>query len=162
MEVLEFNKLRRFLSPNRKFLTEQDTLYVLVYVRKFIERINSREQFGVLQFYADWALHTEKDSIKDIDEIKEKITDELLIRTEKSSSLNNFLLMKDLKEQMSAFLDLFNLSNFTSNEEKWENFRKNLIRIISGCPLKISERMNIEVIYTELRNKTFHVEITYS
>jgi hypothetical protein len=164
MQAIEFEKLKLFVTPNRLFLTEQDTLYLLVYIRKYLERTDiDIDEFLVLLFYANWALHTEKNrGMKDIKEILDGIQTEIYGFSQKDEKhLERFLGMEQLKSELSLFLSKLKIIDFTNNKTKWFNFSYNLKNILVGCPLKVKEK-GLEITYEKIDGKTLRFSVIYS
>jgi hypothetical protein len=149
--MTELKKLENFLSPNRRFLSEQDTLYFLAFVRKHLERKHRKDNYKLVVFYCDWALHYEKTkNIDHIEDIIGEIQDDLFWHSG-SNETEKFLEMKHLKIEMRKLLLDLGLSDFTKNSNKWLNFRNNLIRILASCPLKVKRKYYFELTYNELK-----------
>ena len=70
-------KLERFFNERLPFTEEWQIVYLLVEIRKILDRGNNRK-YPLLRFYADWAVHTAKDRINsEIKTIMERILDEI-------------------------------------------------------------------------------------
>jgi hypothetical protein len=159
--MAELQKLKNFLSSNRHFITEQDTLYLLVYLRRHLEREDLKNNYKIVLFYCDWALHYEKtQNIEHIEDIIQKIQADLFWNS-KSNETERFLEMEHFKKEMSKLLSDLDLMNITQNENKWFNFRNNLIRILASCPLKVKREYFFELTYTELKGEIISWELLY-
>jgi AAA15 family ATPase/GTPase len=163
MEASELRKLRLFITPNRHFITEQDTLYCLVYIRKYLERTNTKDSFKILVFYSDWALHPSKErNINHIEAIIEQIQNEMGGFSKKGDrATEDFIEMNLLKSEISVFLTSLNLIDFTENPNKWLNFRNNLIKVLADSPLKVKRNMYLEITYKEQEGDILSWAITY-
>jgi len=163
MEANELRKLKAFITSNRHFITEQDTLYFLVYTRKYLERTSSKDNFKILTFYADWALHTCKDkNTNHIEDIVQQIQTEMSGFSNKDDrATENFIEMNLLKSETSRFLTSLQLIDFTKNLNKWFNFRNNLIKILADSPLKVKRKMSLEISYEEEEGDILSWSITY-
>jgi hypothetical protein len=159
--MTELEKIKSFLSPNRHFITEQDTLYLLVLLRKHLERHQIKDSYKVVNFYCDWALHFEKTrNIHHIEEIIEKIQADLFWNSE-TNETDRFLEMKHLRNEMKRLLSDLDLTDFTQNNNKWFNFRNNLIRILASCPLKVENKYYFELTYEELEEQIISWSLLY-
>jgi len=157
----EMDKIKSFINPNRHFITEQDTLYLLVLLRKHLERVHKKSSYKLVVFYCDWSLHYEKTkNIEHIEDIIQKIQADLFWHS-RSNETEKFLEMTHLRKEMSKLLIEFGLSDFTQNENKWFNFRNNLIRILASCPLKVKRQYYLELTYTELKGEIISWELLY-
>ena len=160
-DITELEKLKRFLSPNRHFVTEQDTLYFLVFLRKYLERRHKKDFYKIVFFYCDWALHYEKtQNIDHIEDIIQQIEADLFWNS-KSNETEKFLEMKHLRKEMSKLLSELCLSDFTQNENKWFNFRNNLIRVLASCPLKVKRKHCFELTYREINGEIISWGLLY-
>jgi hypothetical protein len=69
-------KLNEFLTSRIPFKEECEAVYLMVEIRKLLDREHPRDCFAKVRFYCDWMVHTSKDrnqtAIKDI---MEKLND---------------------------------------------------------------------------------------
>ena len=136
MEEEIITKLKSALSePIEK---ECQIIYILVEIRKLLERNNIKFKYSVLNFYCNWVLHSEIERI----EPEFQIMLEELEKTIRSSNydpmipekiLNFELFQKDFQKFINDFSISYNV------REKWVAIRKLLINAISDFPLKIKQ-----------------------
>jgi hypothetical protein len=84
-------KLREFLNQHSPIRDESDAVYLMVELRKLLDRQEEEipeRLFPLIRFYADWTVHTRKDYITPrIQEIMGKV-DENLNSYPKEGNLN--------------------------------------------------------------------------
>lgn len=125
------------LLISRVELSEAETLYVLVQIRKLSEGLSEEEsrKYSTLLFYCDWALHTKLDRNP-----AKRILEELgegWVPGWGSDEKEEFFGFATFGSELAAFLKEFNLpTNITENQDDWFEFRKNVIQILMDTPLE--------------------------
>lgn len=159
------NKLNLFLTNHSHFKEECEVVYLMVELRKLLDR---KRQEGIdgayplVRFYADWTLHIQKDNItKPIKEIMQKI-DALLQPYPKDDDIS-FLLMPEFRKEMQDLLQESGLPyDFCSGDDSWINFVGILSQILADQPI-INPTDNIsEFYYVPGDKKNVMVTINYS
>jgi len=123
------DKLRTELSileSGEYYLEEKDIVYFLVETRKMIDHENKAYVFPAIKFYADWALHIQKDHVPEF-------VQEMMGNSD--DKLNEFVNMQYLRREISNFLKSHELSLILVNEKNWKVFWRKLIDILSEQPI---------------------------
>lgn len=156
-------KIRNFLIENDPFKKECCIVYLMVEIRKLLDRIResgNNNPYPWLRFYCDWTLHTSKNKITpEMEEIMKKVDE--FIPKEKTrypaiASTNQpdirFVYMDQLREEMKNFLTDFDLpKNIVTEEEKWISFVSLLVQVLVNQPI-INPTENIESFHFEPSN----------
>jgi hypothetical protein len=116
------------LDSREAFLEEKDVVYFLVEARKMIYHEKNSDVFPAIKFYADWAVHIDKDHVPQ--SIKPLIQGH-------SDNLDEFVNMEYLRQEMARFLGAHGLSQSLVEEKYWKQFRKKLINVLSEQPLTL-------------------------
>jgi hypothetical protein len=136
-------KLDTFLNKKTPLMEESDVVYLLVEIRKILDRDNNRN-YPLLRFYADWSVHTEKDRItREIHDIMVEIyadVYELITQypppVSKRSKVIGFMYMEDLQAEMEKFLQEYSLpDSLATNKDYWIQFVNLLVQILSDQPI---------------------------
>lgn len=153
-------KLNKLIIHPNAFRNEQDVVYFLVEIRKFMEREDLAEQYKVVKFYADWVLHPIKERNLDyIESIIKKIEDNA------DNGGSSFVLMEDFQDNLSVLLNSSKvmLPDFTCEEPKWIHFMFNLSRVLNDQPVLLNSRHNSKVESLTFskgdRTRLIHVDI---
>lgn len=113
-------------------LVEKDIVYFFVEARKALEQEGRKEDFPVLNFYADWVMHPRKDHIpsfvRDVFESYEEKLDE-------------FIKMAHLKDEVVRFLNEFDIAPVVVADARWGVFTRNLIGVLSEQPLMLKGKV---------------------
>ncbi|HUD04603.1 MAG TPA: hypothetical protein VMR59_01295 [Patescibacteria group bacterium] len=134
-------KLQDFLEKHSSISNEADAIYLLVQIRKLLDRekdLGNINLFPTIRFYADWSLHTQKDKITD--EIKN-----VMLKINKMIPMDknpfhikgrfDFIFMPELKNEMQGLLTKYNLPADFVSEKNWQIFVDTLIQILSNQPI---------------------------
>lgn len=140
MEDEIISKLKSAL--NEPIQKECQVVYILVEIRKLLEKNKIKANYPVLNFYCNWALHSYIENIKPqirtlLEEIEKTINSSRYDLSLPEKMLNFELFKKDIKTFFANFSIDYNL------DSNWITIRKLLIDIISDCPLKFKNG-NIE------------------
>jgi hypothetical protein len=136
------NKLYKFLESRIPFDEECHVLYLLVEIRKILDR-DKNEKYPILRFYCDWSVHTEKDRItKKMREIMNSIYCDVRVQIQSpalaraKSKIIDFMYMEDLQAEMKIFLSEYDLpKTLTSQKNNWLEFVKLLVKILADQPI---------------------------
>ncbi len=153
------SKLADILS--REILSETETLYSLVQMRKLLERSATKREnekkFPTLLFYCDWAVHAklERNSAKKVLQY--------LGANWRSEESKNFIGFGSFREELRTFLKDFNLPTYVvSNGDCWFEFRHNLIQILIDTPLENpSVRENNQIVKFSLKKGYIDYLLSY-
>ena len=134
-------KLNQLLHERTGF-TEAEAVYFLVESRKLLDRYERDKRFRLLRFYADWSVHTEKDSIKGFETIAQQLAAEPHDRatgSKESAEVEaqlGLVRMTALREEIRTYLCHFGLANPFGNEAAWIAFVANLTSVLQDQPIK--------------------------
>ncbi len=139
------------LNPNP---SESEVDHLMTLIRKMQERKcgNKPSKYPLLDFFIDWTKHATLDrkmassivlrlnailyenrNEKDVAKVKDKITDLLSFQT--------------LREELRDFFEEYELQhNITEDEVLWDKFVKQLVHIITDCPLELPSKKYSEVV----------------
>ncbi len=114
--------------------SEEDIVYILSRIRKFLEIKNHPAKYSILNFYCNFALHTK------IDKIIPKELGQELKRVHDNLEYNHpFLGYPKLHEQMVEFMREYSLPNFYTHPDfKGREFTEILNSIYSDTPVIVS------------------------
>lgn len=141
MAVDNLIELQTFLNAQKEDLSRSDVSYILMLIRKILEASNA-QNYPVLRFYCDWAVHTRKDRVSA--SMKKIIT---IIYGEVVKDINSgwglggpnikkFTYMENLKDEMNELFNNFKIiQNLTKSDEKWVDFIQNLVKILEKQPI---------------------------
>jgi len=133
--------------------SECQIVYLLVEIRKFLDYNKNgmlyKKQCPFLRICCSWAVHIKIDDTKPFKEMFEQIDkkiqeyyDENKDEETLKKQISNIILLKKFKDQLSDFLENFNIRNITSNKQEWEKFIQSFLSVVSDCPLvKVSEHI---------------------
>jgi hypothetical protein len=134
-------KLRHFLKGHIPFTEECHAVYLLVEIRKILDRENDNN-FPLLRFYADWSVHTEKDKITpQIKTIMEGLLTEIKERQLNGSFVKHdpklpaFVSMMEMRKQMDTFLQKYQLPDDLISLNNWNSFADGLANILADQPM---------------------------
>jgi len=130
-DILE--KLTRELSNG--IITEAQTVYLLVQIRKLIEH-NNNKKFNTIKMFCDWALHIELNRNKQIIELLKEFDKSFKIESHDGyPNKYDYLSLKKFKEAMEDFLTEFSLPKDILKREDWSTFIRLYTNVVSDCPV---------------------------
>lgn len=134
MEEEIITKLKSALAePIQK---ECQVVYILVEIRKLLERLKDKNNFSVLNFYSNWALHPEIDKTSSIRPILEKIEEAILRKTYDVNAIMAIVDFEEFCKEIGTFLGKFAINNPFLKIDYWRKFRRLLVGVLIDCPLK--------------------------
>lgn len=163
----------------KKPVEKEMVVYIMVEIRKFIERSNSAsKEWKELKYWCDWVVHTYLDRIFAKETLKEM---EKYIISNPDSKFHHsyfneqFISLEKLRQNLHKFLEQNNLPSEIVNIPPWDTFSKCLVETLQDCPLEKNsglvrkfffskrdhipeaERMSIdwELIFDESRNNLY-------
>jgi hypothetical protein len=134
-------KIEHLLKGSLPLEHEPFAVYLMVEIRKLFERYKvERGQtlpFPVLNFYANWVVHTAKNDNVEIREVMRKIFMEITQSQQKQSDvLNRFVGMVHLRIQIQGFLEYFQVKGEALlTDAAWNIFRDSLARVLVDQPI---------------------------
>jgi len=144
MEDAIVSKLRRELSSNAP-ITEAKVVYILVEIRKLIERTHQKQHYFPLDFHCSWALHAGMDRcgatriLRRFDNayelLKEKSLGELdtILHNELRATMD----MEQFRGCLEEFLTTYKLPT-TAVKDDWTQFLRHYSAVIEDCPLTVN------------------------
>jgi hypothetical protein len=130
--------------------SEERVVYVLVEIRKLLEKRHEAESYPALKFYCDWAVHPWLDAagaariVKRFDRFEElshtgAFEPGQRVSAEDSRLLEDFrhtLELTKFQQQLSSYLGQLGLDEIpTENWEWWLMFLRQYASVIQDCPL---------------------------
>lgn len=118
---------------------EEDLLFLLVKMRKLLERKELMRDYPVLLFYCDWSVHARMD--RQGAEQMLQLVDELIDRHRKGNrdalrETARLLSLAGLRVEIARFCKQFGLPLYLiTDEDIWDRFRELFVENISDCPL---------------------------
>jgi len=135
---------------------EEQVLYIMAETRKLMEQLlkgSSVQEYPLLNFYCNWALHAEINNTSPAQKILETIEKDYKNKQFEKSRELEFVGFKYLREEIKLFLEKSGLPiDLCTVEEKWESFRKLLLDVLIDCPLKPKNGPIEEFVYKKPRN----------
>ena len=147
MEDSIIYKLRQFLNARNPITEECHVVYLLVQIRKLLDRIPEREN-EFLRFYCDWSVHTEKTGrIHVIAPIIQGIEDCIMkghhFASGQFSPANNkpieFIYKEELLKNMKDLFLQVNLPMDIFEQKNWIQFLQLLIQVLIDQPISPRE-----------------------
>ena len=135
-------KLYDFLNGRVPFTEECHVIYLLVEIRKILDRDNNTK-YPLLRFYADWSVHTEKDRITPgmrtimeavYKDVSARMTDPYHLESGRVAIVS-FTYMEDLQDEMNRFLGEYGLPTALTEKSNWLEFVKLCVRILADQPI---------------------------
>lgn len=155
------DKLNRLLSARPDLDEESEVVYLMVEIRKIIDKSKTSAKYPLLKFYADWTVHSEKDKITP--EV-EKISEDMYAfavseinaphpgMSGNQSDVLEFAYMSALgKEMVTFFTDFSIVSELPKNKDKWTTFASVLVKVLEEQPINNPSK-NVESIVFEPAN----------
>lgn len=136
-------KLQRHLDGLELFEKEMEVIYLLVEIRKLMEREDVMQpRHRSIKFYCDWALHTMKSrDFRGLEDVFNEIyvgCEEFFLRNTgvTPQPLSRLMYFEQLRRDLRPFFEEHNLSvAMLDNEETWVSFVKQLLGIVTDQPI---------------------------
>ena len=132
--------LENLYKTLNKPVDKERVVYIMVEVRKFIERTKENsEKWKHLKYWCDWVVHTHLDK---------KFANETLIAMESyiikkpgskfhhSHFNQQFISLEGLRQEFYNFLKNNDLPTEITNIPPWDDFSKFLVETLRNCPLE--------------------------
>lgn len=144
MEDELISKIERRLGGG--ITAEEDVVYLMVKIRKLLERKNLKAEYPVLLFYCDWSLHASMDrrGANEMLNAIDALVGSYLIRGDGTAvgELSDLLSLRVLREEICRLLEHCGVSDSTiRDEEAWAQFRDRFVANIADCPLVLKKAM---------------------
>lgn len=141
-EKIIFDKLKIFLNKHLLFTEECEVVYFLVEIRKLIE--DNKKNFKTLYFYCCWVAHS-KLSYPNIADFLSNKFDSFIDFQKKASEIQHdlikgqeeFFKLRDLNNELRAFLNLNKLPVVLLNGNIWYKFCQLFLDNITECGIDI-------------------------
>ena len=131
-------KLNEFLDTHDPIKEECEAVYLMVELRKLLDREHGRDQFPKIRFYCDWTVHTSKDrNLAAIQDIMEKLEKSFSNGSPHSTQdASSFFLLSELREEMSDLFSRHGLrANLYQDDKRWTHFVDVLIQVLADQPI---------------------------
>lgn len=144
------------LELNAGITKESQVVYILAGIRKILEQLEDITEFEHLKFYCDWALHHKLSGppAQKVMRILEFIYNCMAKgeRAPTDSEATHLIRFELLKNELSGFLQKFDIKNFTQSANTWVVFIYLYCRVVEDCPLVMRSNtpMNIQKIVISL------------
>ena len=132
---------------NEGITTEVQVVYLLVGIRKLIERADhgadQGTQYPTLNFYCDWVLHSELDRsgakaiLLEFDKAQPLWKSEEKLPRELEDKINHICGMKFFTEELTRFLKNYGLPPIAQNVDGWSRFFHLYAQVIQDIPLRV-------------------------
>lgn len=141
--------IRRKLAAEikRGITTEVQVVYVLTGIRKLIERDEAEDDYPVLRFHCDWALHPRMDRasaramLKLFDDAVPALKKKAGLPTDVRRNLDRIAQMKAFKAELERFLDRYELPHLTDRrEDGWVYFLYLYSKVVEDIQLFASAK----------------------
>lgn len=126
--------------------TEVQAVYLLVQIRKLIERDQREKQYAMLKFHCDWALHSKMDRtsakaiLKLFDDAQViRIANKLAVSEPLKSEIERITQMHSFEEELQNFLAVYKLPPLTKKRsDGWTHFLHLYSKVIEDIPLVVT------------------------
>ena len=144
-EILE--KLTRFLAEHRPISEECHAVYIMVELRKLLDRLDGNPPYRTVRFYADWTVHTRKDrNTEVIEDTMRKMYAAILSATrgvrgpaKEIAAVRHFVQMIPLRDEISELLARQGVSDcLTKSDHDWLAFARPLVKVLQDQPIWLS------------------------
>ena len=164
MKIQIVEKLNKFLSTRQNITEEFEVVYIMVEVRKLLDREreqNKTNKDSLVRFHADWVLHTSKDRITTpMREIMQKIDDS--IDTYPKNGDIDFLLLPEFRTELLQLLDEYNLPNkFCKSDSNWLTFMSALTQVLADQPIVNPTDNMAEFCYVDMKKEGIMANIDF-
>jgi hypothetical protein len=162
-EIIE--KLNKFLNTHEVFTEECETVYLMVELRKLLEREHRGDQFSLVRFYCDWTVHTSKDrgqaAIKDLmEKLNKCLGNGSPYPTEDAF---NFFSLSELRRELSELFRTHGLrTELCQDDRHWTRFVDVLVQVLADQPITnpIRDISSVSFVAGNIGTKTVTVEFT--
>ena len=146
MEDSIITKLRALLLKYNPMTEECHVVYLLVEIRKLMERIGPRDcDYPIVRFYCNWAVHPCKDRdnkaiVPIVNKIYQSINNGYKFEEQKifipaDSSGLEFMGLEQLKQEIISLFAYLSLPQALFDDNNWASFRDLLIQVLIDQPI---------------------------
>jgi hypothetical protein len=130
--------------------SERQVVYILVEIRKLMERNNDTDKYFALNFYCDWAMHTKLDRLgagriverfnkyQELIELTQCTPDGTVPQADLQflAQLEDTLRLRKFRQQFGEYLKGNDLPDDIARDDgAWTNFLSYYFHVIEDCPL---------------------------
>jgi len=118
---------------------ECQVIYILVEIRKLLERLQNKNSFPVLNFYGNWVLHdkiTRKSSMSTVHILLDEIESTIVGKKPNAGAVWALIDFEKFRGEIDDFLKKFNIQDPFVDENYWASFRGLFVNILTDCPLR--------------------------
>lgn len=148
---------------------ESQVVYILVEVRKLLEISNLKDQYVVLQFFCDWALHTKLRKrnagllLRPFDKAYGNRTSDGFLRPEDQEALGRMVSLVEFSRELNEVFDVHGITPKTlRGSTVWLRFIELYLSIIKDCPLEYNakeiELKHINGVVVEQYDVSTHIQ----
>ena len=132
-------KLNEFIDTHAPFKEECEAVYLMVELRKLLDRAHEKGQFARVRFYCDWTVHISKaqhhDAIQDIIEELNEILNNNGSPYPKEDIVSLFS-FSELRKEMTELFRIHGLRTALCQDDKhWEQFVNVFIQVLADQPI---------------------------
>ncbi|HVB25724.1 MAG TPA: hypothetical protein VNG51_27555 [Ktedonobacteraceae bacterium] len=153
-------KLDRFLGGLDLFTEEYEAVYLMVELRKLldreVERMPKKKKFPLVRFYCNWTVHTSKAQNNGLVTQVKSIIDEIL----KTQSAD--FLMPAFRIELSNLLAAFGLPEKLCSDATWNQFVNVFVQVLADQPIDKLEGSVSSFCYKPVYKDRIVVEITFN
>ena len=128
---------------NKGITTEVQVVYLLVGIRKLIERDDQRAQYPKLNFYCDWVLHAELDRsgakaiLREFDKAHPLLKRGMNLPRELQNKIDKLSRLRYFEKELTGFLESYGLPPIAQNGDGWSHFLHLYTQVIQDIPLMV-------------------------
>lgn len=128
------------IELQQEIASDRQVVYILVETRKLLESLPVRDGFESLDFYCNWAVHTQMDRasakalVRKVDENFSKLLGSGL-NEQDNNWLDAVLSLESFRTQFLKFLEAHGLPKEACSDRCWPTFLHFYSRVIQDCPL---------------------------
>ena len=159
------------LIKNNPLDKESYVVYLLVEIRKVIDRLQLKSIYPILRFYCNWTLHIEKsrDNNDIIDVVKKMETSianghtftKERIHIPADDEIFKFMGLEKLKIEMVDFFREASLPEEIFQESNWFSFKDCLVAVLIDQPIILKDREITLISYKPANKGVEHIVIKY-
>ena len=123
--------------------TEVQVVYLLVGIRKLVERDDKWAQYPTLNFSCDWVLHSKLDRsgakaiLREFDRAHPLWKNEEKLPRALENKINDISGMGSVEKELTSFLESYGLPPIAQNVDDWSRFFHLYAQVIQDIPLMV-------------------------
>ena len=129
---------------NKGITTEVQVVYLLVGIRKLIERDAQGAQYRTLNFYCDWVVHSKLDRssivkgiLREFDKAHLLLKGEMNLPLELRNKIDDISQMRSFEKELTSFLGSYGLLPIAQDVDGWSHFLHLYTQVIQDIPLMV-------------------------